>query len=131
MNYYVINNDKWILSGVGKMFYQDGFPISISIDILTKKGFKVSMFHIADELLKQNWKPKTVLSKLSEEKTLDIDVSEFAEWDALFIEKLGAEIDEEVSVNPEELDAAKEMDMKIALALEECDALSKTRNIGF
>lgn len=54
----------------------------------------------------------------SEEKTLNIDVSEFAEWDNLFIEKLGAEIDEAVSIDPEELDAAKEMDMKIALALE-------------
>ena len=54
----------------------------------------------------------------SEEKTLDIDVSEFAEWDNLFVEKLGAELDEATSINPEELDAAKEMDMKIALALE-------------
>jgi hypothetical protein len=54
----------------------------------------------------------------SEEKTLNIDVSEFAEWDNLFIEKLGAALDESVSINPEELDAAREMDMKIALALE-------------
>jgi hypothetical protein len=54
----------------------------------------------------------------SEEKTLNIDVSEFAEWDNLFIEKLGAKLDEAASINPEELDAAKEMDMKIALALE-------------
>ena len=42
----------------------------------------------------------------------------FAEWDNLFIEKLGAELDEATSIDPEELDAAKEMDMKIALALE-------------
>ena len=54
----------------------------------------------------------------SEEKTLDIDVSEFAEWDNLFIEKLGAELEEAASIDPEELDAVKEMDMKIALALE-------------
>jgi len=67
----------------------------------------------------------------SEEKTLDIDVSEFAEWDNLFIEKLGAELDEAASIDPEELNTAKEMDMKIALALEECDALSQTGKIGF
>ncbi|KAL7497820.1 hypothetical protein ACHAWT_007702 [Skeletonema menzelii] len=67
----------------------------------------------------------------SEEKTLDIDVSEFAEWDNLFIEKLGAELDEATSIDPAELDAAKEMDMKIALALEECDALTQSRKIGF
>ena len=42
----------------------------------------------------------------------------FTEWDNLFIEKLGAELDEATSIDPEELDAAKEMDMKIALALE-------------
>eukprot|EP00985_Skeletonema_marinoi_P002000 scaffold814_cov128-Skeletonema_marinoi.AAC.5 len=54
----------------------------------------------------------------SEEKTLDIDVSEFAEWDNVFIEKLGAELDEAANIDPEELNTAKEMDMKIALALE-------------
>jgi hypothetical protein len=54
----------------------------------------------------------------SEEKTLDIDLSEFAEWDQLFIEKLGAKLDDAVSINPDVLEKAREMDMKIALALE-------------
>ena len=72
MNYYEINNKKIVLDGVGKRFYQDGIPISITIEDCNSEGVEVSMLHVADELLKQGWKPKTVLNKLEEEKSLDI-----------------------------------------------------------
>ncbi|KAL3768555.1 hypothetical protein ACHAW5_004966 [Stephanodiscus triporus] len=49
---------------------------------------------------------------------LDID-SEFEEWDRLFVEKIESE--EYVGAQ------AKIMDMKIALALEECEAITKKR----
>ena len=68
-----INNEDIIIKGIGKAFYQDGFPISMGIEIKQKQGYKISMLHIADELLKQGWKLKTVLSKLEEEKSLDIN----------------------------------------------------------
>ena len=48
--------------------------------------------------------------------SLDID-SEFEEWDRLFVEKI--ETEEYIGTR------AKMMDMKIALALEECEAMSR------
>ena len=49
---------------------------------------------------------------------LDLDVSaEFEEWDRLFVEKIETE---EYAGNQ-----AKVMDMKIAQALEECEAMQK------
>lgn len=55
------------LRGVGKMFYQHGFPIAMAITELHKKGIEVSLFHVADECLKNGWKAKTVFNKLEEE----------------------------------------------------------------
>lgn len=52
------------IRGVGKLFYQDGFPISISISELNKKGIEVSIFHVADECLKNGWSSKTTFNKL-------------------------------------------------------------------
>ncbi len=51
---------------------------------------------------------------------LDLDIdSEFEEWDRLFVEKI--ETEDYVGAQ------AKVMDMKIALALEECEAISKRK----
>ena len=72
MNYYIINGNKIVLKGIGKRFYQDGVPISITIEDCYKHNINVSMLHVADELLKEGWKQKTVLTKLEEEKSLDI-----------------------------------------------------------
>ena len=55
------------LKGVGKMFYQDGFPISMSITELNKKGIEVSLLHVADECLKNGWEEKTVIKKMQED----------------------------------------------------------------
>jgi len=55
------------IRGIGKMFDQDGFPIQMAIERLKKENIKVSMFHVADELLKLGWKCKTVESRLSED----------------------------------------------------------------
>lgn len=54
-------------------------------------------------------------SSSSKKLSLDID-SEFEEWDRLFVEKI--ETEEYIGTQ------AKIMDMKIALALEECEAMS-------
>lgn len=58
---------KICLKGIGKMFDQEGLPIQISITELGKKGIEVSMYHVADELLKLGWNSKTVSSRLSED----------------------------------------------------------------
>lgn len=55
------------IGGIGKMFDQEGFPIQMAIERLKKENIEVSMFHVADELLKLGWKCKTVESKLSED----------------------------------------------------------------
>jgi hypothetical protein len=60
--------DKLIcLKGIGKMFYQDGFPISIAISNFKSKGIDVSLFHIADECLKHGWSSETTFKKLRED----------------------------------------------------------------
>jgi hypothetical protein len=61
------------IGGVGKLFYQEGFPISISVEKLKEAGYEVSMFHIADECLKNGWTPKTTFKKLKIEIEDDIN----------------------------------------------------------
>lgn len=57
----------------------------------------------------------------TDEMNLDIDIaSEFEEWDRQFVEKM--ETEDYVGAQ------AKIMDMKIAIALEECDALLQRKN---
>lgn len=67
-----IGDRKIVVKGIGKMLYQYGFPISMSVAYLKEKSIEVSFLHIADELLKHGWLPKTVLSRLSEEIQDDI-----------------------------------------------------------
>lgn len=55
------------IGGIGKMFYQDGFPISMSVIELQKSGVEVSIFHVADECLQNGWSPITVIKKLTED----------------------------------------------------------------
>ena len=59
-----IGGRKICLKGVGKFFYQDGLPISISVSELKKKGIEVSILHVADECLKNGWNAKTTFNKL-------------------------------------------------------------------
>jgi len=61
------------LKGVGKMFYQDGFPISMAVSELKKKGVEVSILHVADECLKNGWSAKTTYNKLKADFEDDID----------------------------------------------------------
>lgn len=56
-----------IIKGIGKMFYQEGFPISLGVSRCKELGYEVSYLHIADELLKNGWKPETVLKRLGED----------------------------------------------------------------
>jgi hypothetical protein len=63
----VINGRQIVLKGVGKAFYQNGFPISIAILKAKELGAEVSLLHVADECLKHGWSETTVIRKLKEE----------------------------------------------------------------
>lgn len=60
------------IKGIGKLFYEEGFPISMTVSELKKHGIEVSLFHVADECLKNGWEPKTVVNKLKADLEEDI-----------------------------------------------------------
>lgn len=53
--------------GIGKMFYQEGFPVSMAVAELKKHNCEVSLFHVADECLKNGWSAQTTIRKLSDD----------------------------------------------------------------
>lgn len=55
------------IGGIGKMFYEEGFPISIAVEYLRREDVEVSIFHIADECMKNGWSADTAYRKLREE----------------------------------------------------------------
>lgn len=55
------------LRGIGRMFYEKGFPISMSISVLKERDIETSILHIADECLKHGWLPETTVKKLKYE----------------------------------------------------------------
>ncbi len=59
--------------GIGKMFYQEGFPISMAIAELKKSHVEVSILHVADECLRNGWSAKTTYNKLAADFEADID----------------------------------------------------------
>jgi hypothetical protein len=61
------------VKGVGKLFYQEGFPISMAVSELKKQGIEVSILHVADECLKNGWSAKTTYNKLKADFEDDID----------------------------------------------------------
>lgn len=61
------------LKGVGKLFYQEGFPISLSVSKMKENGIEVSLLHVADECLKNGWSAKTTINKLKADFEDDID----------------------------------------------------------
>ena len=63
------------IGGVGKMFYQEGFPISMAVSELKKLNVEVSILHAADECLKNGWSAKTTFRKLKADFEEDIDNS--------------------------------------------------------
>lgn len=65
------------IRGIGKMFYQDGFPISLSVSTLKEKGIEVSILHVADECMKNGWSSKTTINKLKADFEDDIDKNNF------------------------------------------------------
>lgn len=61
-----IGDKTYVLEGIGRMFYQDGYPIPMAVNNCREKGWTVSYLHLAKELLNE-WTPKTVVAKLKGE----------------------------------------------------------------
>ena len=58
------------IEGIGKMFYENGFPLCMAIEKLIKLNIEVSVLHVADELLKNKYSPETVYKKIKEDLQL-------------------------------------------------------------
>lgn len=61
-----------VIKGIGQMFYQDGFPISMAVSELKNKGIDVSILHVADECMKNGWSADTTFTKLKDDFTYGI-----------------------------------------------------------
>lgn len=61
------------LKGVGKLFYQYGLPISVSIQKLKEQNIEISYIHMIEEFWDNGWSWQTIESKLKEEIQQDID----------------------------------------------------------
>lgn len=67
-----IGNRRVCVSGIGKMFYQDGFPISMAISVLAESGIEVSLYHVFDELSRSGGFP---ITKRGEDRALTAIIS--------------------------------------------------------
>lgn len=59
-----VNGRRIAIGNIGKLFYQEGFPISMSIFKLKEQNIETSLYHVADECLKNGWSPATVYKKM-------------------------------------------------------------------
>lgn len=63
-NIIELGNRTICIKGIGKLFFESGFPISISLEMLNKENIEVSIFHVADECMKNGWSAKTTYNRL-------------------------------------------------------------------
>jgi len=61
------------VGGVGKLFYQEGFPIAMTVEEFSNKGIEISFLHLVNELWDNGWGWKTIESKLKGELQDDIN----------------------------------------------------------
>jgi len=78
-----IGDRRIAVKGVGKMFYQDGYPLSMSVMELGKRGIEVSLLHVVDELWGNGWSWQTIERKLQGELDEDIDKNLKVDFDYL------------------------------------------------
>lgn len=58
---------KICIANIGKLYYESGMPISMSVQFMSDKGIEVSMLHVADELLKNGFTPDRVCNILEQD----------------------------------------------------------------
>ena len=64
-----------VVKGVARLFYEDGFPLSLAIDEFKSRGMEVSLYHVADQCWNNGWSPETILKKFRGECDIDINKS--------------------------------------------------------
>ena len=74
----IIDDRIIVVKGIGKAFYQEGFPITMGMSELMKQeypGYKleISMFHIAEECFNHGWSAETVYQRLTADLQDNID----------------------------------------------------------
>ena len=67
LQYVYIGGKSVVVSGIGKLYYQDGFPISMTHDILKERNIGISWLNVADELYKNGWTETRCLTVLRQE----------------------------------------------------------------
>ena len=77
------DNTKLCVGGVGKLFYEFGFPLSMAISYLKSENVQVSPLHLIDEFWNNGWSWKTIEMKLRGELSDDIDKSMNLDFDYL------------------------------------------------
>jgi hypothetical protein len=79
-----IGNRKVAIKGIAKLFYEEGFPISLSIEELSLSNIEVSLYHIADQCWNNGWSSSTIMKKLRGECDIDINnAMSFIDWGSL------------------------------------------------
>lgn len=73
INIIEIEGRKVAIKGIGKMFYQEGYPLSMSVMELNKEGIEVSLLHVVNEFWDNGWSWNTIERKLQGELDEDID----------------------------------------------------------
>lgn len=70
-----VGKRKIAVKGIGRFFYESGFPIGIAITELAKKDIEVSIFHVADECMRNGWSGESAYTRLKHELSdcLEID----------------------------------------------------------
>jgi hypothetical protein len=71
------------IKGVGKMFYQQGYPLSMSVKELGKRGIEVSLLHVVEEFWNNGGSWQTIERKLQGELDEDIDKNLKVDFDYL------------------------------------------------
>lgn len=67
------------IGGIGRLFYESGYPISMSIANFKKVNIECSIYHIAKECLNNGWSAKTTFNKLKADFEEDIENTDFDE----------------------------------------------------
>lgn len=78
---------KICIGGVGKLFFEQGFPISMSIQLLMSKNIEVSILHVVDELINHGWGKETIFKKIKADLEDCMDDKKAAEAILLLVYK--------------------------------------------
>jgi hypothetical protein len=80
-----VGDKKICVAGVGKLFFEGGFPISMSVEEFRKVGVEISFLHLVDELWSNGWSWGTIEKKLVGE--LSDDINNSLEFDLVELER--------------------------------------------